>query len=270
MSILYAATLGERSQAITVALDRLMERYTYAQIAILHTDTNGSRMEKPRDDLRGVLESDYGDLPVRWHEIGFTDGTPMLDIDNQHSAESYYQSVLQTLYDYKRDGYTIHLMVAGGRKAMSIYAMLAATVVFEQNRDRVFTVLSSDDVLRNAGWHIPSGMREQVQIVHMPLLTARLAPSSGTPPMDMLTRRFNPRDDFINNKLTPQERELVMVLMSNPMAQNKTLAQMMNKGIKTIETQMGSIYDKMKVYFDNGERIENKRLALIELLQTKG
>lgn len=269
MSIVYAATLGERSQAITVALDRLLERYTYSHVAVLHTDASGSRMAKPRNDLKVVLESDYQSLPTRWHEIRFSDGASMFDIDNQHSAEGYYQSVLQILYDYKREGYTIHLMVAGGRKAMSIYAMLAATVVFEQGRDRVFTVLSSDEVLRSAGWHIPRGMREQVQVVDMPLLTARLVPSSGTPSMDILTRRFNPRDDFINNKLTPQERELVMTLMSNPMAQNKTLAQMMNKGIKTIETQMGSIYDKMKVYFDNGERIENKRLALIELL-TKG
>jgi CRISPR-associated protein Csx14 len=269
MPILYIATLGERAQAITVALDRLREHIPYARVAILHT-ARTSRIADARERLEAVLAADYPGLPVFWHEITFDDGSPLQDIDNQRSAEAYHRAVLQTLHDYKRDGFTLHLMVAGGRKAMSIYAMLAAMLIFEQGRDRVFTVLSSDELLKKADWHIPSGMREQVQVVDMPLLTARLAPSAQVNPQEILERRLHPRDDFLNHKLTPRERELADMLLSHPDVNNRTLADLLHKDIKTVETQLSSIYDKMKIYFDNGERIGNKRLALIQLLTREG
>jgi DNA-binding NarL/FixJ family response regulator len=113
-------------------------------------------------------------------------------------------------------------------------------------------------------------MREQVQVVDMPLLTARLAPSAQVNPQEILERRLHPRDDFLNNKLTPRERELADMLLSHPDVNNRTLADLLHKDIKTVETQLSSIYDKMKIYFDNGERIGNKRLALIQLLTREG
>jgi CRISPR-associated protein (TIGR02584 family) len=265
MPIIYAATLGQRPEAITVAFDRLCEQYRYEGIAVLHTEPNVSGIAQSYTDLRGVCTHDYPSTTARFHEIAYQDGAPLVDIENQRSAEAYHQSVLRILYEYKRDGYDLHLMIAGGRKAMSIYAMLAASLIFEPPHDKVWTVLSPESMLVQVGqFHIPPGMRQQVQLVELPLRPARIAP--GTDIAALLTRPTSRNEQFIA-KLTMAERELVNLLRRHPYASNDQLGQMQNKQGKTIENQLREIYAKMIGFLDFGEMITDKRQALLDILR---
>src|SRR5690606_31341402 len=243
MPAIYIATLGQRPEAITVAFDRLHEQYHYQAMGILHTEPNISGIAQAFADLRTVYRHDYPTIPVHFHEIAFEDGTPFIDIENQQSAEAYYRGVLQVLYGYKRDGWRVHLMIAGGRKAMSIYAMLAASVIFETPHDCVWTVLSPETMLAKAGqFHIPPGLRPQVQLVELPLRTARVAPGTN---IEALLERPISRGEAFLVKLTPAERELVDLLRRNPYASNDQLGQLGHKSGRTVENQLGAIYDKM-------------------------
>lgn len=265
MSAVYIATLGQRPEAITVAFDRLHEQYHYKAMGILHTEPNVSGIAQAYTDLRAVCRRDYPTIPVHFHEMVFENGTPLIDIENQQSAEAYYRSVLQILYGYKRDGWHVHLMIAGGRKAMSIYAMLAASVIFETPYDCVWTVLSPETMLAKPGqFHIPPGLRQQVQLVELPLRPARVA--SGTNIEALLERPISRGEAFLV-KLTPAERELVDLLRRNPYASNDQLGQLGHKSGKTVENQLGAIYDKMIGFLDFGEKITDKRQALLDILR---
>ncbi len=265
MPTLYAATLGQRPEAITIAFDRLSEVYRYDELAVLHTAPNASGIAQAYADLRAVCTRDYPRLSTRFHEIAFANNAPLSDISDQDSAEAYHRAVLERLYQYKRDGWQLHLMIAGGRKAMSIYAMLAASVIFEPPRDRIWTVLSSEALLAKQGqFHIPPGMREQVKMVELPLRPARIAP--GTSVAMLLEPPVSRRAMFLA-KLSNAEREVAEAMWKNPYASNKRLGEITNKGERTVETHLQSAYGKMIGFLDYGETINDKRQALLDLLR---
>lgn len=267
MPTIYAATLGQRPEAITVAFDCLNERYHYEKIAILHTEPHISGIAQAFADLQAVCAHDYPDITSRFHEITYENGAPLLDIDNQQSAEAYHHGVLRTLYNHKQSGYDVHLMVAGGRKAMSIYAMLAASLIFEPPHDKVWTVLSSERILEKAGqFHIPPGQRDSVQMVELPLRPARIAPGTQ---LDLLLNQPMSRSAAFWAKLSPKERELAEQMRQNPYASVEALGKQLHKSPRTVEHQLRAMFDKLIGFYDFGESISNKqkRSALLDVLR---
>ncbi len=267
MPDLFIATLGQRPEAITVALDLLRDRYQFAAVAILHTEPHCSGIAEARERLAEVFASDYRDLPVHWHEIQGEGGRPLLDIINQDTANAYFQGVLAALRTYRNEGYTLHLLVAGGRKAMSIYATLAAALVFGP-RDRVWTVLSPEEMLRAGGFHIPPGMRDRVTLVDLPVLPPRLNAAEVATldePLDLIERRRDPRQALLK-RLTPSERELVELFEQHPHASDAELARILGKERRTVENQMYTIYQKMVDLCDTAETASRKRQVLLDIL----
>lgn len=265
MTYTYIATLGMRPEAITVAFDLLSDSYEYDRIVILHTDPVRSSIAESYATLKDVLRRDYPTIPAQFHEIRYPNGTPLQDITDQPSAEAYYRAVLAVLHDLRADQRLQHLMVAGGRKAMSTYATLAASVLFEPPHDRVWTVLSPEQMLAQPGqFHIPPGMRDQVQLVELPLRPARVAP--GTSLERLLTPPPSRRDAFLA-KLTKAERDVVDLLRRNPYAGNAQLGVIANKSERTIENQLRVVYDKLMSFLEFGESIHDKRQVLLDIVR---
>jgi hypothetical protein len=262
---IYVATLGQRPEAITVAFDLLGERYRYDAVAVLHTEPNISGIARAFTQLKMVFTRDYPGLSVHFHELTYPDGTPLVDIENQSSAEAYHRGVLEILYKYRERGWQIHLMLAGGRKAMSIYAMLAASLFFDPPHDRVWTVLSPEALIaQEEQFHVPPGMRDQVQLVDLPLRPARIAPGTG---VEALVKRPPSRAKAFTDKLTPAEFRVADTLRQNPYAFNDYIAKILGVDKKTIETHFRSIYGKLIGFLDYGESISDKRQALLDVLR---
>ncbi len=265
MPAVFLATLGQRPEAITIALDVLLLRYAFTRIGILHTEPRYSGIASAYHQLKTVLAQDYPNLSAVYHEICYPTGEPLLDITNQHSAEAYYLGVLQILRDYRIQGDTMHLLIAGGRKAMSIYATLAASLVFG-GLDFVWTVLSSSDVMQPDLYHIPPGYQADVQLVRLPILPSRFF--RGTlAEMDMeslMQRHRNPREHFLA-ALTEQEMQLVEVLTQHPHATNERLAEVLRKSAKTVEHQFRSVYRKLERFYDVFNT--HKRQMLLDILK---
>lgn len=267
MPNLYAATLGQRPEAITVALDELRTRYSFAAAAILHTEPQYSGIAEAYSALKSVFAADYPDLPVRWHELTGVQGKPLIDITNQDTANDYFRSVFCVLRDYRDDGYTIHLLVSGGRKAMTIYATLAAAVIFGP-RDRVWTALTPPELIRAGLYHLPPGSRDQVTLVDLPILPPRFraAEVAGLDdPLGMIARRRDPRQTLMD-ALTPVERQTVELLAQHPHTSIENLAAMLNKSPRTVENQLQSVYRKMIGLCEEAETATNKRHVLLDFL----
>jgi len=265
-STVFLATLGQRPEAITVAFDLLRNQYNYRVLGVLHTDGVASGIAEPLKALKQVLAADYPTLNTQFHELRRANGSPIQDLSDSVSAQAYHRAVLTILHEYRQQGSRVHLLVSGGRKAMSIYAMLAAAALFDPPHDKVWTVLSPEAMITREGvFHIPPGMRREVQIVDLPLITARLAP--GINPVTLIERSASRSEQFLD-KLSQEERNLALTLKGNPYARNTELAQSLGKSPRTVENQFASIYGKLIGFLDCGETIDprKRRQALLDVL----
>ncbi|MBN8638409.1 MAG: hypothetical protein J0M07_24060 [Anaerolineae bacterium] len=269
MPNLFFATLGQRPEAITIAYDRLCERYTFEQMIILATDRRESGIADAAAALERVCRRDYPDLPLLWRDLTFDDDLPLLDIHDASSALAYYRAVYGALAEWKQERYTLHMLISGGRKAMSVYATLAAGLVFGTS-DHLWTVLSAPPVLKPGMFHIPAHMRDQVQVVELPLLTARVIPGSvpaAQLDFDLVMRqRTQARDKFLT-LLTDSERAIAQILAQDRYVLNQQVADTLHVSRRTVESHLLNMYTKLASFVDFGDQIQNKRQALIDFLR---
>ncbi len=260
MTMTFLATMGERPAAITVALDALMARgYEYERVVLLVTDPNTSKIAAPLKKLRAVMQSDYPSLRVHEQKLTMHNDAPIIDIQTQTEANAYYDAMLDALHHYKQHAETLHLLVSGGRKAMSIYATLAAQLLFGAN-DKLWTVLSHPRLVETNAWHVPRGQQDTVQIVDMPLVPD--LPQDVDRYDYMRNRRYSRRNAFLQ-QLSPRERDVVELVWSQPDLTVAQVAAQLGKGEKTVGNQFTSIYSKMTAIV--GE-VNHRRNALIRLL----
>lgn len=281
MPTIFLATLGQRPEAITVALDALLQRgEPLALVVILHTEPTRSGITGALADIRYEMHRAYPQLPVECYELKRSDGGALYDIDDAETAQDYFAAVLTALESYRVLGSSRHLLVAGGRKAMTIYATLAASFSFG-GHDRVWTVLTPSEDLKPGQFHIPRGRRDRVQLVQLPLLTARLLARRQTESteshtgiidaeqvMALLHQRASVRDDFWG-RLTDREQIVAATLAENPYASDEALAKILGRSVRTVQNQLSHIYSKMEAFFDDSarsDRMADKRRLLIDLM----
>lgn len=263
----FLATLGQRPEAITMALDALLQRYHYTEIVILHTDPNRSGISDALRRLEQILSGDYSDLTVRAVEIRYPDGSPLLDLSDQYSSESYYKSLLKIILHYCSMYQPIHLLVAGGRKAMSVYAALAAAFLFGEY-DRLWTIHTPPDLMKVGLYHMPPGSQDLAQLIQLPIMPSRLLPSAiAQEDLEGVLKRAqtSPRQLFLQS-LTREEEALASLVQQHPYTANAELAAILGKSSKTIENQFRAIYSKLFTYFDLEVDDKYKRQALVDIL----
>ena len=176
MTPIFLATLGQRPEAITIAFDELNKRFHYRQLGIIHTHPQLSGISKAYQQITKVLERDYDEnIDLRYHELTQSDGSPLIDITDSLNTDAYYTGMVRLLRDYRVQSQPIHLLVAGGRKTMSVYATLAATLLFGEH-DLVWTVLTKSSSMKEGLFHIDSNEKDAVTLVEMPLTNFTLNP----------------------------------------------------------------------------------------------
>lgn len=262
---IFLATLGQRPEAITVALDVLLPRYRYEQLGILHTDPKFSGIAEAFRVLLPLLERDYPNLKVITHELRI-ENRPILDITDQFTAEGYFYALVEIIRQYRQQFIPIHLLISGGRKAMSIYATVAATYLFGE-QDRVWTVLTEPQWMQPGVFHVPIGERAAVQMVELPLLPANI-PAGAMTSLEVVLKRRSPRQRFLA-ALTKQEIALAEIYKQHPYASNEELAQILGKSDRTIENQFRVMYGKMLDYFDIQIEDNRKRQVLLDILMER-
>lgn len=264
--IIFLATIGQRPQAITMALDVLLQRHSYECIGLLHTEPEYSGIASAYQQLEAVLLEEYSAIPLVNHELQYENGTPLIDITDLRSADAYFHAVADVLYHYRIQNIPIHLLIAGGRKAMSVYATLAATLLFGE-QDRVWTVLAPADLMAAGVFRIPAGRYEDVHVVNLPVRPSRTIPGALVERKltDILKPEISPRERF-QADLTRQERLITEALRERPYASNEELAIYLQKSAKTVENQFRSIYRKLSYYFDADVTTPRKRQLLLDVL----
>lgn len=265
MSLIFLATVGQRPSAVTMAFDLLSKHHEYSQVGFIVTDPQHRNIKPYYDSLVTSIQKDMPGHELVEHVVSDTTGRPLTDIQTGHDAEIYFRSVLSTLKYYRENGNNIHFLVAGGRKAMTTYATLAASMVFGMN-DNVYTIISSEALIRERHKKVPVGRIDEVEIVSLPMLPSRLLPSilSQKSVNDVMELTDNSRERFLKD-LTDAEKQLAETVYKNPHASYRNLGKLLDKSHRTIENQLGNIYTKMLPYYEI-QNMHKKKSTLVDVM----
>jgi len=261
MPQVFLATLGQRPESITMALDVMLSRHTIDAVGIIHTQPDHPLIESAYQAMQRVLIRDYSHIPRhRFHEVTFGSGAPLIDIVDQYSADEYFRAVVTILQGYKADAWQMDFLVSGGRKAMSIYATLAASTVFDV-ADHIWTIIADPQVMQPHRYHVSSGQYGAVQLVSLPFLAHHIRQH----PISLDNMLTQARNAFLS-ELTKQERQVVNLLWTYPKYTNGQLGDLLKKSEKTVENQLRSAYVKLEKYITLDGAPNRKRQRLIDLL----
>src|SRR5689334_6468667 len=120
------ATLGSEAQVVTITIDLLSPRGRQVQHAVvLHTSPDG--------DLIGTALARLAEEMPNYAHVRYTPvllrgalGEPLADVDTPEGAAATFRALYQAIRSAKRNGEWVDVCPAGGRKTMSVYAMVAA------------------------------------------------------------------------------------------------------------------------------------------------
>jgi len=246
-----------------MALDVLLPRYHYTEIGIIHTDRIESGIAAAYKVLIPHLESYYTDCEIVTHELVQDVYKPLMDITDQATAQAYFYGLMEVIRVYRQQFIPVHLLVSGGRKAMSVYATVAATYLFGE-QDRVWTVLTEPKWMTNGVFHLPAGNQDAAHVVELPLIPSNM-PAGAMTSLEVVANRRSPRQRFLES-LSKQEAALAEVFRQHPYATNDQLGEILGKANRTVENQLRSIYIKMFDHFDMNISDSSKRQALLDIL----
>lgn len=266
------ATLGEKASALTYAFDRWLDTHQQGHFAVVHTSPQHEKIATALNHIKAFVSRRFPNTPTDYHEITRQSGAPMLDVDDSDMAWDYFGGFLKIVADYATRNFILHVLIAGGRKEMSVYATVAAAAIFRETVDQLWTVHSPPELIQSGELAIPTGRKQDVKLINLPILPARLSDEERHALLDdphrYFARRMEKRSQFLEI-LTPAERELCDLRLEFPYIDNGELGVKLNKARRTVENQLASIYNKMQqIVPELGELDgERKSQALMDLLR---
>jgi DNA-binding CsgD family transcriptional regulator len=191
---------------------------------------------------------------VAYHEVRTQQNTPLIDIIDENTASDYFRAIYRVLLQHKRNGDTLHLLIAGGRKSMSVYAALAAALIFRQHDCLWHVVSASRDIEVPGQFHIPPESRADVYLVAMPLVPTRavvwdMPPEYIDDPMKRVADAQDVRNGFLR-LLTNAERELALFVEEHPDRDAERIGQELTISPSTVNNHLGNIYNKLSGYLE--------------------
>lgn len=250
MSSVLIATLGAEPQVISLATHLLLARpESLHRVVVVHTDPACPPVNQALPLLQQAFAAQNGWPPLVNAPV------PATDVLTPAELDAFGDTLYQTLQTYLGQGCRVHLLLAGGRKSMTMVGMSVAHLLLGPD-DHVW-YLYSDEGLRTAGRMVPAP-GDHVQLMPIPLPRPTLAAPQLTPTgraptrADALaavdTQRVQQARDFFNHLLTPAERTLA-ALVATEVLTVEAMAARLHKSPKTVTNQLTTIYSKLESVF---------------------
>ncbi|MGB9673420.1 MAG: CRISPR-associated ring nuclease [Anaerolineales bacterium] len=272
------ATLGTEPQVVTAALDLLLAKgENINQVQVVHTvSAENSPIGRSLQILTKAFEEDYQAKSIRLecHPLLDEHGIPFADVETELANRSAFRLLYQLVREAKIAGKRVHLSIAGGRKTMAVFGMATAQLLFDEN-DYLWHLYSSGDFLKSRRLH--PQQQDEVHLLSIPLvLWTNISPVlldivEVEDPFEAferqrttsLQREIQKGKTFVEQKLTPFEREVVRFLVQETWS-DEEIAQHLHKSRRTVEQQLRCAYRKAKDFY---ELEEVNRAHLISLLK---
>ena len=246
------ATLGTEPQVVTLALDKLLQSdEAVTRVIVVHTDDKDPTIRKALEDLRHefLTKRYYGDRILFDLHVLAGSGGPLVDVTTLEEIDFAFEGVYSLLRQHKYAGHKIHLSIAGARKTMALFAMPVAQILLDPD-DRVWHLVSNSELVKSRELHTHN--LDNVMLVPVPIVYWRDSQGADNSRVK----------DFIENVLSPAERELVLLLVQKGLS-NLALAQQLGKSVKTVANQLTDVYEKLTNHFNLAETADRATLLVI-------
>ncbi len=252
------ATLGTESQVVTLSLLELERMgFDVGEVVVVHTAARADKIRESIERLDEVFQTDPRLRRYRYRrELLQGRRGPIADITTAEEAEEVFHTLYQVVRRYKLAGYRIHLNVAGGRKPMSIYGMVTAQILFDED-DRLWHLVSDEELVASRRLFPEPG--DEYSLVPIPVIhwTDRSPLEVGVvqaaTPEEALREQETLRRDmryelFLRGELTPAEREVARLLAQG--LSNEEIARRRGTRLNTVTKQVSAVYRKWRAFFE--------------------
>jgi RNA polymerase sigma factor (sigma-70 family) len=254
------ATLGSKPQLVTLALDCLREMGEVPKsLRVIHAS-------KARPETRNALEKIVSDIQGSYPRLDYKPvelqdrGGALGDITSPEEVQVAFRTLYAQVRATKLDEKKVHLLIAGGRRTLTVAGMATAQMLFD-DEDRLWHLASHPDL--EASGRLHAGAGEWCRLIPIPVIAwGRLSPvfdalRSVDDPFEAARRLSNLRlreqwDQariFVLSKLSPAEQNVVKLLVKDGLRQNE-IADILCISARTVEQHLRSAYQKAEEHWD--------------------
>ena len=267
------ATLGVEPQVVTITLDELLARgCSLREVSVVYTMDPG---------VKTALTAIEGEFDKGLYPGVLLRKSPVI---NRQAAvvdfrsEDDLRALLRTLYAEMRrarqSGVKVHLCLSGGRKVMSIMAMVVAQLLFGPEDCAWYLVTEGWHPGAERRLHLESG--DRVWLVPVPVLrwseagTLMRTVAELEDPAEVVywyrrleqnARRKRQRE-FFRHWLTGAEREVVRLACRG--LDNVSIANALGKSEQTVANQLRNVYEKLREWLDFPEGNVERNMLIAE------
>jgi len=267
------ATVGVEPQVVTITLDELLARgCSLSEVSVVYTKSFG--VETALEAIEG--EFDKGLYPgVLLRKSPILDGqAAVVDFHSEDDLRALLRTLYAEMRRARQSGAKVHLCFSGGRKVMSIMAMVVAQLLFGPEDCAWYLVTE--------GWHPGVERRlhlepgDKVWLVPVPVLrwseagTLMRTVAELDDPAEVVywyrrleqnARRRRQRE-FLRHWLTGAEREVVRLVCRG--LDNASIAAALGKSEQTVANQLRNVYEKLREWLDYPEGHVERNMLIAE------
>ncbi|HXF85109.1 MAG TPA: CRISPR-associated ring nuclease [Anaerolineales bacterium] len=251
------ATLGAKAQLVTLALDCLQEEGVIPEKTIvLHTNKG---RPQTAEALQKLLNDPVPHPPYQFLELHDEKGA-LKDVTAPEELDAAFHVMYKTVRQLKLDGKTIHFLIAGGRRTLTVFGMAVAQMLFD-DEDHLWHLASHPNLESSGALH--AGPEEWVRLIPIPIIPwGRLSPvfdalRDVTDPFEAAQRladlRLREQWDaariFLLTKVSAAERDVLDLLARDGLTQAE-IAERLSLSPRTIETHLRNVYRKAAEHWD--------------------
>ena len=255
------ATLGTEPQVVTLAVWALQHKlrppvYPKEVWVVYTTDPS---VRAAHDRLQKIFKEDYHLEGITLHTYSITSasGKKFADLESRQAINATFRTLFRVIRTAKEKGFQVHLSVAGGRKPMAIYGIVAAQLLFD-DQDKAWHLISSKSLVESRRL-FPVEAGDKVSLVPIPIIPwgdvdpiltviAREEDPFGAAELVKTLRerrRHYALQLFVESRLSPAEQKVLRYVVVKG-GTIREIAKALGKSPRTVEHQLQSVYSKIK------------------------
>jgi CRISPR-associated Csx14 family protein len=267
------ATLGSEAQVVSLTLEMLLAQgHDIREVVVVHTMPDAEPVHSALTRLK-----EFFDDPERYsflfRSVLIAGRTPIVDLVTEEQVGEMFRVLFRETLAAKREGKTVHLSIAGGRKTMAVYGMVVAQMLFDDD-DHLWHLLSTGKILKEKRMQSQPG--DEVKLIPIPVLRW----SAVSPVLTELARHDDPwealqeqrqlrlrtewqrKKEFVERTLTRAEREVVELLVREGLS-NEAIAQRQHRSVRTVGNHLSHVYDKLHEFLGFRDDVPTDRAVVI-------